>query len=91
LQENSKPIGSADHGIVDRSLEHLVSSDRPVATFRRRVLKLAQDLHNGVEPARLREPATGPIRAFSKVCSIEDFDGFLEAYGPERATRAPAD
>jgi phthalate 4,5-dioxygenase len=83
LQENSKPIGPADPGIVDRSLEHLVSSDRPVSTFRRRVLKLAQQLQGGVEPARLVVQAGHPLRAFSKVCKIEDFDGFLEAYGAE--------
>src|SRR5882757_2782313 len=83
LQENSKPVGAADPGIVDRSLEHLVNSDRPVSTFRRRVLKLAQDLQNGIEPERLRDQATRPVRAFSKVCKIEGFDGFLQAYGSE--------
>ena len=83
LQETSKPVDGADPGVIDRSLEHLVSSDRPIVILRRRLIKLAEDLRKGREPAPLGADSGHPLRAFSKVCMIEGFDGFLDAYGAE--------
>lgn len=88
LAENSKPIGAADHGIIDRSQEHLVSADRPVATARRTLLKMAEELQQGIEPAWPTETATSPVRAISKICQIPNFDEFLLKHGDEAGYRA---
>lgn len=82
LAESSKPVDPENPGVVDRSQEHLVSSDRPVVTARRRLLKMAQELAEGVEPEALRNRHRG-VRAISKVCNIATFAEFLKVYGAE--------
>ncbi len=76
-------IGDADPGIVDRSQEHLVASDRAVVTARRRLLRMAEDLANGVEPPMLSNPEAFRARAISKVCKIDSFDALLREYSDE--------
>jgi phthalate 4,5-dioxygenase oxygenase subunit len=83
LAENSKPSGPADGGIIDRSLEHLVSSDRPVVTARRTLLKMAEELRQGREPAYLSDSNAFAARAISKICEVKTFDEFLARYGEE--------
>ncbi len=83
LAESSMTIGDEDPGIVDRTQEHLVSSDRAVVTARRRLLKMAEDLKNGIEPPMLSKPESFRVRAISKVCKIDNFDAFLREYGEE--------
>jgi phthalate 4,5-dioxygenase len=90
LQENSKSIGKSDAGIVDRSLEHLVGSDRPVATARRTLLRMAQELQKGIEPACLGEASSFAVRAISKICTINSFDDFLARYGEEAGYKQAA-
>jgi phthalate 4,5-dioxygenase oxygenase subunit len=85
LAENSKPIGGVDSGIIDRSLEHLVSSDRPVVTARRALIKMAENLQKGIEPAWLSDTSAFAVRAISKICEIKTFDDFLVRYGAEAA------
>lgn len=83
LSENSLAIGPEDPGIVDRSGEHLVSSDRPVVTARRRLLKMAEDLENGVEPLVASQGELFGVRAISRVSTIEDFDEFLGEFASD--------
>jgi phthalate 4,5-dioxygenase len=83
LQETSKPIDGTNSGLIDRSLEHLVSSDLPIVTLRRRLIKWAEELQKGNDPAALGADSANPLRAFSKICKIESFDDFLEEYGAE--------
>jgi phthalate 4,5-dioxygenase oxygenase subunit len=87
LAENSKRADRSDPGIIDRSLEHLVSSDKPVTIARRRLIRMAQDLQKGIEPAFHQDPEACAVRAISKICKIEGFDDFLEAYGAEAGYR----
>jgi phthalate 4,5-dioxygenase oxygenase subunit len=88
LQEMSKPVGPDDPGLIDRSLEHLVSSDRPIIILRRRLARMAEALQQGIEPAPLGAEPEHPLRAFSKICKIEGFDGFLDVYGDEAGYKA---
>jgi phthalate 4,5-dioxygenase len=83
LAENSRPLSAADRGIVDRSQEHLVSADRPVVTARRTLLRMAEELQRGLEPAALSDASAFAVRAISKVCEIASFDEFLARYGDE--------
>ena len=82
LAESSMAL-PGDPGIVDRTQEHLVASDRAVVTARRRLLKLADDLANGIEPAMVSNAEAFKVRAISKICELETFDAFLERYGHE--------
>jgi phenylpropionate dioxygenase-like ring-hydroxylating dioxygenase large terminal subunit len=74
LQEGMGPI-------VDRSLEHLGTSDKAIVAMRRIMLEAIQDVANG-KPPRGVEPRTQR--------SIRPYDGFMkveedwrEAFGPE--------
>ncbi|MGW0586436.1 Rieske 2Fe-2S domain-containing protein [Streptosporangium sp. NPDC002607] len=87
LAENSRSIGGADPGIIDRSAEHLVSSDRAVVAARRILINLTDALKKGVEPAVVADPDAFGVRAISKLTPIASFDEFMAAYGEEtRAT-----
>ncbi|MCG2621339.1 Rieske 2Fe-2S domain-containing protein [Arthrobacter sp. I2-34] len=81
LAENSKSIGGTDPGIVDRSGEHLVSSDRAVVAARRQLINLADAMAKGNEPAVVQSPEKFGVRAISKLTPIESFDEFMETYG----------
>ncbi len=81
LQESMPGGGGAAAKAVDRSREHLVASDIAIVTARRRLLKLARDLQNGIEPAPLLDGAVYKVRAISRICDDETFDAFLGNYG----------
>lgn len=83
LAESSMSLGGGDPGIVDRSQEHLVASDRAVVTARRRIVRMAEDLANGTEPQMASQPELFRVRAISKICTVEHFDRFLETFGAE--------
>lgn len=83
LAESSMTLDEDNPGIVDRSQEHLVSSDRAVVTARRRLIRMAEDLADGIEPAMLKQPELFRARAVSKVCEIDNFDEFLRVYAQE--------
>ena len=89
LQETSKPVDGANPGLIDRSLEHLVASDLPIVTVRRRLIKLAEALRMGNDPAALGTDSANPLRAFSKICKIDGFDSFLDMYGAEAGYTPP--
>lgn len=87
LAENSMSLGGADPGIVDRTQEHLVSSDRAVVTARRRMIRLAEDMAAGNAPAITGQPELFRVRAISKVCEIDNFDDLLAIYSEEAGVR----
>jgi hypothetical protein len=90
LAENSRSIGGADFGIIDRSKEHLVGSDRAVAAARRILLGLAEALADGTEPEVVSDSKAFGVRAISKLCPTASFDEFIELYGPEMTPLAAA-
>lgn len=88
LQECMGTIGVDGPGIVDRSREHLVGSDLAIVTARRRLIKLAEDLQNGIEPSMAVQGKGYCVRAISRVSDIADFDELMRQHGD--TTRAPA-
>ena len=68
---------------VDRSLEHLGSSDIAVIAARRRLLKLARDLENGVEPMAASHPELYRVRPLDLVCGEPEFGALLEQHAEE--------
>jgi phthalate 4,5-dioxygenase len=77
IQETMPAIALEPPGLVDRTEEHLVASDAPVATFRRQLVKLARDLQKGIEPHAARHPDAYTTRGLVKFSPIADFDEFL--------------
>jgi len=78
LQESMPGMPGDRPGIVDRTGEHLVASDMPVSTARRKLVRMAQDVQKGVEPVAARSPDSYQVRALAKLSPIADFDEFLQ-------------
>jgi phenylpropionate dioxygenase-like ring-hydroxylating dioxygenase large terminal subunit len=77
LQESMPGIPGDRPGIVDRTQEHLVASDGPVIAARRRLVKMAKDLGQGVEPVAVHKPESYFVRGMAKISDIADFDAFM--------------
>jgi phenylpropionate dioxygenase-like ring-hydroxylating dioxygenase large terminal subunit len=68
---------------VDRSLEHLGSSDIAVIAARRRLMKLARDLEHGVEPVAPTHPELYRVRPLDLLSTEPDFGALLEQHAEE--------
>jgi hypothetical protein len=64
--------------IADRSRELLGSSDRSIMAMRRILLRAAQELLDGVEPANARHPENYSVRALEAVSPHTDLDQVLD-------------
>lgn len=73
---------------VDRSLEHLGSSDVAVIAARRRLLKLSRELEKGVEPVAPTHPELYRVRPLDLTCSEPDFGALLTQYAEEATVPA---
>jgi hypothetical protein len=87
LAENSRRLSAEDPGVLDRSEEHLVVSDRAVVAARRRLIKLATELAEGIEPALPSNPDWFAAHAISKISSIDTFERLLAEYDSETYPR----
>jgi hypothetical protein len=81
--------------IADRTREHLVASDRCIIAVRRRLLKLAKDLANGIEPEEpfrikgIRQELPEPMRISSGAdIDAEGIDKLLSSLNTTRLTAA---
>lgn len=90
LAENSLPLSGGDRGILDRTEEHLVSSDRAIVTARRRLIKMAKDLADGTEPSLPANPDIFAAHAISKVSSIATFADLIDTHRVETYPRSNA-
>jgi phenylpropionate dioxygenase-like ring-hydroxylating dioxygenase large terminal subunit len=70
-------------GIVDRSQEHLGTTDAAVIAARRRLITMARDLQRGIEPSAALQPEIYNVRAVDMVCPEGDFLRFMELYAEE--------
>jgi phenylpropionate dioxygenase-like ring-hydroxylating dioxygenase large terminal subunit len=75
--------------LVDRSQEHLVSSDEAVAKMRRRLLAMARALAAGTEPEAQFDPEALAVRAISKISELDQFDALRERHADD--LRVPPD
>jgi phthalate 4,5-dioxygenase len=76
-------------GIVDRSEEHLGTTDAAVIAARRRLLQMARDLQNGIEPSAALQPESYNVRAVDMVCKEPDFLRFMDLYAEEAIGKVP--
>ena len=70
-------------GIVDRTQEHLGPTDVAVIAARRRLIKMARDLEDGIEPVEALRPEIYNVRAVDMVCAEDDFFRFMDLYAEE--------
>jgi hypothetical protein len=70
-------------GIVDRSHEHLGTTDLAVIAARRRLINMARDLEEGIEPVEAVQPDIYNVRAVDMVCPEDDFFRFMDLYAEE--------
>jgi hypothetical protein len=70
-------------GIVDRTQEHLGTTDVAVIAARRRLIQLARDLQGGIEPTEALQPEIYNVRAIDKVSPEDDFFRFMDLYAAE--------
>jgi phenylpropionate dioxygenase-like ring-hydroxylating dioxygenase large terminal subunit len=70
-------------GIVDRTQEHLGTTDAAVIAARRRLLTMARALQDGVEPSEALQPEMYNVRAIDMVCPEPDFFRFMDLYAEE--------
>jgi phthalate 4,5-dioxygenase len=75
---------------VDRSLEHLGSSDVAVIAARRRLLKLSRDLENGIEPTAPTHPEIYRVRPLDLTSTEPDFGALLEQHAEDAKVPAVA-
>ena len=69
--------------ITQRPLEHLGTSDLAVIVARRRLLRMARDLMDGIEPTESLDSDIYHIRAIDLHCDEPDFDRLLDVYAEE--------
>jgi phthalate 4,5-dioxygenase len=70
-------------GVVDRSQEHLGTTDVAVIAARRRLIQMARDLQNGIEPFEALCPEIYNVRAVDMVSREDDFFRFMDLYAEE--------
>src|SRR5262249_14202639 len=68
---------------IDRSLEHLGSSDVAALAARRRLLKLSRDLENGIEPVAATHPELFRVRPLDLVSDEPDFGALMKQHAAE--------
>jgi phthalate 4,5-dioxygenase len=75
ISEQDMAVQEGMGTVVDRSREHLGTSDTAIIAFRRLLLKLARDLQKGQEPAAATNPDAYRVRSASIVLEREqEFD-----------------
>lgn len=80
LQENMRSVpGSRSGRIVDRSREHLVSSDAAGIAARRKLLRLAKELMSGEASLQRLDSEAYRVRAFGRVTIIDSLEALLES------------
>lgn len=83
LQESMRSVGARNPGVADKTREHLMASDLAVVTARNKLIKMAEDLQNGIEPAYAQSGDSWNVRALSKIGPEDTFDLFSEVYANE--------
>jgi hypothetical protein len=69
--------------IVDRSREHLGTTDVAAIAARRLLIRMARNLEDGIEPDCLRNADAYRVRAIDIVAPVDNFDRLLEMHHQE--------
>jgi phenylpropionate dioxygenase-like ring-hydroxylating dioxygenase large terminal subunit len=83
INDQDRAIQGSMGPICDRSREHLVATDAGIIMARRRLLKLAKDLQQGLEPPPAAHGAWYNVRPLDVVSPHAELDAVLEAHGAD--------
>ncbi|MGH2520332.1 MAG: Rieske 2Fe-2S domain-containing protein, partial [Chloroflexota bacterium] len=70
-------------GICDRAEEHLGTTDVAIIAARRRLIKMARDLQNGLEPYAATHGEQYTVRSLDAVSPIAELETILTAFSEE--------
>ena len=80
INEQDRSIQESMGPVVDRSREHLATSDLATITARRLLISIAGNLQANLEPPIAHDADAYRLRAIDVVSPIADFDTLLEEY-----------
>lgn len=90
--EEDRAMTETMEPVLDRSKEHLGTSDVAIIAMRRRLIKMARDLSRGVEPALAKQGWAFRTRGLDVVSEHGEFDTALaenaDELTPRRATQS---
>jgi hypothetical protein len=75
--------------IVDRTKEHLGTADVPTIVLRRMLIKMAQALLQGHEPAQASNPEVYRVRALCVNDAEGNLNALLDSYAEEIVAEGP--
>ena len=81
--EEDRAMTETMEPILDRSKEHLGTSDVAIIAMRRRLIKMARDLEQGVEPALAKQGWVFRTRGFDVVSQHGDFPSVVQEHSFE--------
>ena len=77
INEQDRALQEGMYPIVDRSKEHLGTTDVAAVSARRLLLKMARDLQSGIEPAIVNDADAYRVRAIDVVADDAEFGALL--------------
>jgi phenylpropionate dioxygenase-like ring-hydroxylating dioxygenase large terminal subunit len=83
IPDEDRAMTESMEPVLDRSKEHLSTSDIAIIAMRRRLIRMARDMQQGIEPALAKQSWAFRTRGFDVVSEHEDFESALEESADE--------
>jgi hypothetical protein len=81
VNDQDRAIQESMGAIYDRRKEHLGTSDLAIITARKRLLNLARELQQGIEPFPASHGDVYRVRAMDVNTQIDNFDAVIASHG----------
>ena len=81
VNDQDRAIQESMGPIYDRRKEHLGSSDQAIITARRRLLNLARELQQGIEPFPASHGDAYHVRAMDVNTQLDEYDAVIAEHG----------
>ncbi|HUZ77171.1 MAG TPA: Rieske 2Fe-2S domain-containing protein [Chloroflexota bacterium] len=83
IPDQDRAVTESMGGIVDRSQEHLGTSDTAIIAARRRLLKMVRDLQAGIEPYGAQHGDSFAVRPLDVVSAQAELQDLLKEYAAQ--------
>ena len=81
VNDQDRAIQESMGPIYDRRKEHLGTSDQAIITARRRLINLARDLQQGIEPFQASHGEIYRVRAMDVNTQLNEYDAVIAEHG----------
>ena len=81
VNDQDRAIQESMGPIYDRRKEHLGTSDQAIITARRRLINLARDLQQGIEPFQASHGEISRVRAMDVNTQLNEYDAVIAEHG----------